>query len=134
LVGKAHNVLVKTPAHGTPGARLRAARKAEGKTLEELAEHAGYSRGHVNNMELNKDLGGREAWKAVAEALGLSIDYLLKGSLLLDQSAESVGESIDDPQEMELLVYFRMLPQQSKDLILAVIRGTGGGAGKTKAA
>ena len=77
------------------------ARLADARSLDDLAAHAGFSRTHINHMELNTYTGGREAWAAVAGALELSLDYLLFGqAATLPES----GQEGAHPQDEQLLL------------------------------
>ena len=58
--------------------RLRLARSDAGLTLQQVADAVGTSRGGVYNWEHGKDFGASRA-AALADALGVTLDWLLRG-------------------------------------------------------
>lgn len=76
----------------TVGERIREVREELGWTLEELARKAALSKGFLSDVETNKrDISSVNLLK-VANALGASLDYLLRG--------EGAGGRLDKPVEI----------------------------------
>lgn|SRR5574338_527819 len=63
----------------TPGDRIREARESRGWTQEELAGKAQMSKGFLSDVENNKRSVSAEYVLKIANALGVSLDYLLRG-------------------------------------------------------
>jgi transcriptional regulator with XRE-family HTH domain len=63
----------------TPGDRIKASRETRKWTQEELAQAAGISKGFLSDIENNKRNISSESALKIADALGLSLDYLLRG-------------------------------------------------------
>jgi transcriptional regulator with XRE-family HTH domain len=67
---------------GTPttlGARIAECRESRGWTQKKLAEQAGISVTFVSEVENDRRMPGSEILLRIANALGVSIDYLLTG-------------------------------------------------------
>jgi transcriptional regulator with XRE-family HTH domain len=62
-----------------PGERMRALRERRGLTLDELAARSGASKGFLSEVENAKRSLSAEYLLRVANALGASVDYLLRG-------------------------------------------------------
>lgn len=60
------------------GTRIRAVRKARGWRQIDLAEHSGIGKNHISELERGSREIGLRNLEAVAEALGLTLDRLLK--------------------------------------------------------
>ncbi len=63
----------------TTGDRIREIREARGLTQDQLAEQAGISKGFLSDVENNKRNISSENLLKIANVLGASIDYLLRG-------------------------------------------------------
>jgi len=63
----------------TAGDRVKAAREQRSWTQERLAEAAGISKGFLSDVENNKRNISSESALKIADALGISLDYLLRG-------------------------------------------------------
>jgi len=63
----------------TTGDRIREIRERRRMTQDDLAEAAGLSKGFVSDVENNKRNIGSQGLLKIANALGASIDYLLRG-------------------------------------------------------
>jgi transcriptional regulator with XRE-family HTH domain len=63
----------------TTGDRIRAIREARGKTQDQLAEDAKISKGFLSEVENNKRNISSENLLRIANVLGASVDYLLRG-------------------------------------------------------
>lgn len=61
------------------GDRIRARRLEMGWTQDELATRAKISNGYLSDLENNKRSVGAETLLDLSEALGVSLDYLMKG-------------------------------------------------------
>lgn len=62
-----------------PGDRVKAAREKRNWTQEQLAEAAGISKGFLSDIENDKRNISSESALKIADALGISLDYLLRG-------------------------------------------------------
>ncbi|PYP90834.1 MAG: hypothetical protein DMG65_10010 [Candidatus Angelobacter sp. Gp1-AA117] len=65
----------------TLGDRIREVREERGWTLEKLAEKTGLSRSFLSEVENNKATPSAESVLKISNALGVSLDYLLKGEI-----------------------------------------------------
>ena len=65
----------------TTGDRIREVRQKRGMTQDQLATKAGLSKGFLSDVENNKTDIGSNALLKIADVLGASIDYLLRGDL-----------------------------------------------------
>lgn len=63
----------------TTGDRIRAIREARGMTQDQLAEEAKISKGFLSEVENNKRNISSENLLRIANVLGASVDYLLRG-------------------------------------------------------
>ena len=63
----------------TTGDRIRERREDRGWTQEQLAQRAGMSKGFLSDLENNKRNVSAEYVLRIANALGVSLDYLLRG-------------------------------------------------------
>ena len=59
------------------GQRIKTARKNQGLTQKELAERAGTATGTIQQYELGKRQPRADQLRAIASALGVTVDYLL---------------------------------------------------------
>src|SRR5687768_17058961 len=81
----------------TPGDRIREAREAKGWTQEELADKAQISKGFLSDVENNKRNVSAENALKIADALGISLDFLMRG----DQGKqERTRASVSIPPEL----------------------------------
>ena len=62
-----------------PGDRIRTARERRNWTQEQLAEAAGISKGFLSDIENDKRNISSESALKLADALGISLDYLVRG-------------------------------------------------------
>lgn len=63
----------------TPGDRIRECREARNWTQEALAQAAGISKGFLSDLENSKRNASSENVLRIANALGVSLDYLMRG-------------------------------------------------------
>ncbi len=72
------------------GERIRMIRDKRGWTLDVLAEESGISKGFLSDVENNKrDISSQNLLR-IANALGASVDYLLRGEVVKNKNAISV--------------------------------------------
>lgn len=71
----------ETEAMATTGDRIREVRQKRGLTQDQLASKAGLSKGFLSDVENNKTDIGSTALLKIADVLGASVDYLLRGDL-----------------------------------------------------
>src|SRR5215218_4555745 len=72
------------------GDRIRELRDKKGWTLDVLAEKAKTSKGFLSEVENDKTNIGSKMLLQIAEALGTSVDYLLKGGTNKPKESEPV--------------------------------------------
>lgn len=72
------------------GDRIRELRDRKGWTLDVLAEKAKTSKGFLSEVENDKTNIGSKMLLQIAEALGTSVDYLLKGGTNKPKESEPV--------------------------------------------
>ncbi len=97
----------------TTGDRIRGAREAKGWTQDKLAERAGgISKGFLSDLENNKrDVSARYLLQ-IANALGLSMDFLLSGEAAEPKSrheAVNIPASLSEAAEELKLSYAQTL-------------------------
>ncbi len=98
----------------TTGDRIREIRETRSLTQEQLAEMAGISKGFLSDIEHNNKNLSSQGLLRIANALGASVDYLLRGDShefsesrtivippYLSEAAEDMGLSYS--QTLELL-------------------------------
>ena len=83
-----------------PGDRVKAAREKRNWTQEQLADTAGISKGFLSDIENDKRNISSESALRIADALGISLDYLLRGET---GRQEREREPIKIPQELSQL-------------------------------
>jgi transcriptional regulator with XRE-family HTH domain len=66
----------------TVGDRIRERRTKLGWTQDDLASKAGLSKGFLSDVENNKRNVGADSLLDLAEALNVSLDYLMKGEMV----------------------------------------------------
>lgn len=72
------------------GDRIKEIRDKRGWTLDKLAEESQISKGFLSDVENNKrDISSQNLLR-IANALGASVDYLLKGAVVKNKEAASV--------------------------------------------
>ena len=74
----------------TTGDRIRKIREKKGWTLDKLADESKISKGFLSDVETNKrDISSQNLLR-IANALGASVDYLLRGEVVKNKEATSV--------------------------------------------
>lgn len=96
------------------GAQIRKARLAKGLSQAELGKRVRSDGRSISNYERGVSLPSAEAVVRLAEVLGVSCDYLLRGD------GEVGGEA--DPELRELLRDAQALSPTDRDVIKEVIR------------
>lgn len=81
----------------TPGDRIREAREAKGWTQDQLSDKAGISKGFLSDVENNKRNVSAENALKLADALGMSLDYLMRGT---EVTAETSRAPVSIPPEL----------------------------------
>lgn len=81
----------------TPGDRIRAAREDRGYTQEDLATKARMSKGFLSDVENNKRSVSAEYALRIADALGVSLDFLMRGE---PGKEENAREPVKIPPEL----------------------------------
>lgn len=104
------------------GDRIRGIREKRGWTLDRLAEESKLSKGFLSDVENNKrDISSQNLLR-IANALGASVDYLLKGAVVKNKEAVSVviPPELSQLAEMRNLSYGEILMvKDTHDAIIA---------------
>lgn len=74
----------------TTGDRIREIREKWGMTQEQLAEKADISKGFLSDVENNKRNIGSQGLLRIANCLGASVDYLLRGEVKKNMETEQI--------------------------------------------
>lgn len=72
------------------GKALREERKAQGRTLHDIARKAAISPSHLSDIERGEKEGSSEVIRGVHRALGLDLDQLLKRAVAPDTTQLSL--------------------------------------------
>src|SRR5687768_16941890 len=99
------------------GDRIREIREKKKQTQDQLAEAAGISKGFLSDVENNKTDIGSQALLRIANALGASVDYLLKGEIK-EQAQEHLPVVIP-PALSEAAHELRLTYAQTLELLTA---------------
>ena len=83
-----------------PGDRIKTARERQKWTQEQLAEAAGISKGFLSDIENDKRNISSESALKIADALGISLDYLLRGE---SGERERQRRPVSIPPELSML-------------------------------
>lgn len=98
----------------TLGSRVTARRKELGMTQEELAKKMGYqSRSSINKVECGREVSQRIIVR-LAEALDVSVPYLMGWERSPEQQAEFEASILMDDDLMELIDVYRKLNIEQK--------------------
>lgn len=73
------------------GSRIKSLRESKGYTQTQLAEKSGVSQSNITMYERDERMPGLNAIVSLADAFGVSCDYLIKG---LTEEVKSVSENI----------------------------------------
>ena len=92
----------------TVGERIRQQRQKLGYTQEHLASVAGMSKGFLSEVETGTRNPSAEYLLRIANALGVSLDYLMKG--VASPAAGSATEKIRFPASLTNFALERKLP------------------------
>ena len=92
--------------------RLKALRHQKGLSQAELAELIGVHHTHVSRYERGDTAPAAKALLTLAEALEVSIDYLLSG-----KKSEAAVASIDDQDLLKMFKQSESLPSDEKELV-----------------
>ena len=94
------------PEPQSVGERLRYVREQQGLSLDRLADKSGVSKSFLSGVENNKSGISGENLLKVANALGASLDYLLRGQ---PTSGTKESRSVEIPSELGELAEERQL-------------------------
>ena len=100
----------------TIGERVREVRERLTLTQEELAARSGISKGFLSDVENDKSSPGAEYLLRIANALGASVDYLLKG----EEAERQTTSPVVIPQELSKVAEeLRLSYQQTLQMLAA---------------
>jgi transcriptional regulator with XRE-family HTH domain len=105
-------------ADGSVGGRIRLVRTKHGWTLEQLAEKAGISKSFLWEVERGSDIGGERLLR-VANALGASLDYLMRG---VPTEEEFKPSTVEIPAEVNALAHEAGLTYRQTVALLEIDR------------
>ena len=102
------------------GARIKELRTSQGMTLEQLAQKTGTAKSYIWELE-NKDPPRPSAEKlsAIAEALGVTVDYLF------GRDQQSLGDAVDHA----FLREYAVLPEETNEQLRQMAKILGGKKG-----
>ena len=81
----------------TPGDRIKSVRDEKSWTQDELAQKSGISKGFLSDVENNKRNVSAENALRIADALGVSLDFLMRGE---QGKEEAARQPVRIPQEL----------------------------------
>lgn len=106
-----------------PGDRIKAAREDLNWKQEKLAKNAGISKGFLSDIENNKRNISSESALKIADALGISLDYLLRGETgrreIERQPVEIPPELSKLAEELELSYTFTLTLLEAHEAVVA---------------
>lgn len=97
------------------GKRVRKQRQLIGLTQQELAERIGVSTSFVGHVERGTRKASLETLVALSNALGVSVDYLLAGSLQSDPDEEDASASMDPNRRLVIREILSTLQEHLSD-------------------
>lgn len=97
------------------GPRIKQLRLAHNEVQGTLAAALSVSRSHITNIENGKDAASLETLIAVCQRYGVSLDWLVHGSL--DESAGAFSK-----QECALVALYRSLPPHARENALKLFQ------------
>lgn len=95
----------------TTGDRIKEIREAKKMTQEQLAKDAGISKGFLSDVESNNKNISSQALLRIANVLGASVDYLLRGELkeFVDNKPITIPPNLSKTAEKLELSYSQTL-------------------------
>ena len=99
------------------GQRLKDIRSLSGMTQEELASKIGVQKQHISRYENDRCEPNIRTAKRIADALGVSLEELSKGTIV---QSSSLALSED---ETELLSFYRSMNEPGRRAALAMVKG-----------
>jgi transcriptional regulator with XRE-family HTH domain len=102
---------------GSVGNRIRSTRVARGWTQDQLAVEVGVSRSAVAQWETDRAGQVRGNLSRIADALGVSVEYLLNGTAV----SQSTGGAVTG-DEMALLRMYRSCDAEDRSFLLRTAR------------
>ena len=99
------------------GQRIKIARKNQGLTQKELAERAGTATGTIQQYELGKRQPRADQLRAIASALGVTVDYLL-GTYTKEQGKRVPTDNPNDryPYLLNKKLEGTIAPEEAEEL------------------
>jgi transcriptional regulator with XRE-family HTH domain len=94
------------------GTRLRQLRKQKNLSQTELGELAGVHYTHISRYERNASMPNSETLRGLADALGVSTDYLMEG-----HTHEAAKASFEDRELLRQFQEVEKLPEADKMLV-----------------
>lgn len=97
------------------GKRVRKQRQLIGLTQQELAERIGVSTSFVGHVERGTRKASLETLVALSNALGVSVDYLLAGSLQGGPDEEDASAAMDPNRRLVIREILSTLQEHLSD-------------------
>lgn len=97
------------------GKRVRKQRQLIGLTQQELAERIGVSTSFVGHVERGTRKASLETLVALSNALGVSVDYLLAGSLQDGPDEEDASAAMDPNRRLVIREILSTLQEHLSD-------------------
>ncbi len=91
------------------GSRIRNRKKSMHMTQAQLAEAVGVSNNHLSSIETGKVLPSLSLTIKISHALNTSIDYIVVGSIISDNSVRYCVEGADCIPQRELTILKRII-------------------------
>lgn len=114
-------------ASSSPGTRLQQLRTRRGWTQDELASRAEVSKSFLSELENDHALPGGELLLRLADVLGTTTDYLLRGAVM---EHEAIAAPVEIPSELASLAQELNLSFQATTALLDARRLVVGRRGK----
>lgn len=115
----------RTPHAIAMGQRVKKLRKALDLVQAQLAEQVGVERGTLAGIEVGAYQPGRSTLAALANALGVSMDYLEFGSTVT--SDDEATQSLEAKQNTELFAIWAVMNPTEKSALLDYLEQMFGG-------
>ncbi len=97
----------------TLGVKIKLGRMEKGYTQKELSARASILQKNLSNYENDLTMPGADTLKKIAQALGVTTDYLLGGSQIPE---------LNNPDFVKILNEIDKLPKKEKDALLTMIQ------------
>jgi transcriptional regulator with XRE-family HTH domain len=101
--------------------RLKQLREAKNMTQIRLSIELGVSQETISGYENGKATPPADMLVKIADILDTSVDYLLERTM--DKQFNKINKSDLTEQELELITYYRKMPQNKKERVVGFMIG-----------